>query len=243
MIIRKISHLFWILLVSIALSHCTFSGKNSWDSQVKGPEEMPDKIRHLVQNLVANSKTVGNNTGLIITYPYDKSVFPPEIAAPVIVWNDSNTASKHWLVTVEFASRSGPIYAFADKQYWAPERPLWEIIKANSIDGSARITVYGFGSKQAGNITAKNSISIFTSKDRVDASIFYRQVQLPFKVGEQHFKRIKWRLGDISSYEKPAVVMQNLPACASCHLFSKDGTLISVCPKNTQLESFMGRKI
>ena len=216
------------MLVSLALSHCTFSGKNSWDSQVKGPEEMPDNIRHLVQNLVANSKKVGNNTGLIITYPYDKAVFPPEIAAPVIVWNDSNTASKHWLVTVEFVSRSDPIYAFADKQYWTPERRLWEIIKANSIDGPARITVYGFDSKPAGNITAQNSISIFTSKDRVDASIFYRQVQLPFKVGAQHFKRIKWRLGDISSYEKPAVVMQNLPVCASCHLFSKNGTLISM---------------
>ena len=215
------------MLVSLALSHCTFSGKNSWDSQVKGPEGMPDKIRHLAQNLVTNSKKVENSSGLTITYPFNAAVFPPEIAAPVVVWDDTNTASKHWLVTVEFVSRPDPIYAFADKHYWTPERPLWEVIKANSVEG-ARITVYGFDSKQAGNIIAKNSISIFTSKDRVDASIFYRQVQLPFQVGEKHFKKIKWRLGDISSYEKPAVVMQNLPVCASCHLFSKDGTLISM---------------
>ena len=40
---KKKSNLLIILLVSIALSHCAFSGNNSWDSQVRGSEEMPDK--------------------------------------------------------------------------------------------------------------------------------------------------------------------------------------------------------
>jgi hypothetical protein len=225
---KKKSNLLIILLVSFALSHCAFSGNNSWDSQVRGPEEMPQNIRHLVQKLATTSKNVGNNTGLAITYPYDGAVFPPEIAAPVIVWDDANAASNHWLIVVEFSSQRSPIYAIADKQDWEPDQSIWEAIKANSVGAPANITVYGFDHKHPGDITAKSSIRISTSKDRVDASIFYRQVQLPFQVGKKNFKKIKWRLGDISSYEKPPVVMDNLPVCASCHLFSKDGTVISM---------------
>ncbi|MDH3783103.1 MAG: hypothetical protein OES33_10340 [Desulfobulbaceae bacterium] len=222
------SALLIILLVSLALSHCGLSGINSWDSQVRGSDQMPDSIRHLVQKLATKSKKVGNNTGLAITYPYDGAVFPPEIAAPVIVWEDANAASNHWLIVVEFSSQRSPIYAISDEQGWAPDQSIWEAIKANSVRAPAKITVYGFDLQHSGNIIAKNSIRISTSKDRVDASIFYRQVQLPFKVGKKNFKKIKWRLGDISSYEKPPVVMENLPVCASCHLFSKDGSLISM---------------
>jgi hypothetical protein len=195
---------------------------------MSGQERMPEKILHQVQKLITNGEKIENNTGLLITYPFDEAVFPPEISAPVIKWDDTNAASKHWLIMVEFSSQHIPIYAFADKHYWEPDKPTWEIIKASSFQGSARITVYGFDNKRAFNIIAKNSVRISTSKDPVDASIFYRQVQLPFKVGKKNFKKIKWRLGDISSYEKPAVVMKNLSVCASCHLFSKDGALISM---------------
>ncbi|MES0396788.1 MAG: hypothetical protein ABUK17_04520, partial [Syntrophobacteria bacterium] len=59
---KKKSNLLIILLVSITLSHCAFSGNNSWDSQVRGSEEMPENIRHLVQKLSTKSKKVGNNT-------------------------------------------------------------------------------------------------------------------------------------------------------------------------------------
>ena len=59
---EKLSQLLIILLASITLSHCAFSGNNSWDSQVSGPQEMPDEIRHLVQQLITNSKQAGNIT-------------------------------------------------------------------------------------------------------------------------------------------------------------------------------------
>lgn len=225
---RKRSKLLFALLASIVLSHCSFSGKNSWDSQIGGSEEMPTKIRHLVQELSTNSKRVGNRKGLDIIYPFDGAVFPPEIAAPVIIWDDTNTDSNQWLIKVEFSSRRGSIYAIADEQDWEPDKSTWEVIKANSVHAPARITVCGFDHKHPDKISAKNSIRISTSKDRVDASIFYRQVQLPFKVGKRNFRKIKWRLGDISSYEKPPVVMKNIPVCASCHLFSRDGSLISM---------------
>ncbi len=161
--------LLFVLLVSIALSHCGFFGKNSWDSQESDSQEMPKKIQHLVQELSANSKKVGNSKSLDITYPFDGAIFPPEIAAPVMVWDDANAASNHWLIAVEFSSQRRPIYAIADKQEWTPDKSIWEVIKANSVHAPAKITVYGFDHKLADNITAKNSIRISTSKDRVDA--------------------------------------------------------------------------
>ena len=124
---------------------------------MRGSEEMPESIRHLVQKLATTSKKVGNNTGLAITYPYDGAVFPPEIAAPVIAWDDTTAASNHWLIAVEFSSQRSPIYARADKQHWTPDNPIWEAIKANSIHAPAKITVYGFDHKHPGNITAKTA--------------------------------------------------------------------------------------
>jgi dipeptidyl aminopeptidase/acylaminoacyl peptidase len=62
----------------------------------------------------------------------------------------------------------------------------------------------------------------------VDALVLYRQVQLPFMVGEENFKKIKWRLGDITSFEEPLVIMENIPVCASCHQVSADGQRISM---------------
>jgi hypothetical protein len=210
------------------MGHSAFSKENIWSSRMRGSERLSEEIPPLVRKLITNGNTIENNTGLLITYPFYGAVFPPEIAAPVITWDDTQAASKHWLIMVEFSSQHIPIYTFADKHSWEPDKATWEIIKSNSVHDSARITVYGFDNKRAGNITAKNTVRISTSKDPVEASIFYRQVQLPFKAGKKNFRKLKWRLGDISSYEKPAVVMQNLSVCASCHLFSKDGALISM---------------
>ena len=92
---KKKSNLLIILLASISLSYCGFSGINGWDTQVRGQDEMPESIRHLVQKLTTSGKKVGNNSGLAITYPYDGAVFPPEIAAPVLVWDDTSEASNH----------------------------------------------------------------------------------------------------------------------------------------------------
>ena len=39
---------------------------------------------------------------------------------------------------------------------------------------------------------------------------------------------MKWRLGDVSSYDPPAVVMENQPVCGSCHTASADGRVLGM---------------
>jgi len=95
------------------MGHSAFSGDNNWGSRMSGPKRMPEKILQQVRKLITNSEKIENNTGLLITYPFDEAVFPLKIAAPVITWEDTNTASKHWLIMVEFSSQHIPIYAFA----------------------------------------------------------------------------------------------------------------------------------
>ena len=129
---------------------------------------------------------------------------------------------------VHFSDTQNPVYAISNSPQWTPDKATWETIKAGSVADRAEVMVFGVRFTPTRALTSECRIFISTSKDRVDASIFYRQVPLPFKTGTRALRKMKWRLGDIASYGKPPVVMQNLSTCASCHLFSKDGRQISM---------------
>lgn len=220
--------LFFILLVA-TLYHCTFTGYNGRGEQDNSPGALlPPNDRHLWQKLVAEREPAQTSTGLTITYPYDGAVFPPEMAAPTFQWTDRSTTSTQWLVVFRFGDTQNPLYAISNAPQWTPDKATWETIKARSVADRAEVMIFGVRSTPTRALTSECRIHISTSKDRVDASIFYRQVPLPFNTGTRALRLIKWRMGDIASYGKPAVVMKNLPTCASCHLFSKDSRLISM---------------
>ena len=179
------------------------------------------------QELVATRGRVLQAGQLEITYPYDGAVFPPEIAAPTIRWTDNDSSSVQWLLVFSFGDRRTPLYALAQQPQWAPDKATWEAIKAGCVAAPAELAVFGVGTAPV-RLTSQGSIHFSTSTDPVDASILYRQVPLPFKTSDRALRKMKWRLGSVASYEPPAVVMQNLSACASCHQVSRDGRLISM---------------
>jgi len=190
---------------------------------------LPPRDQALWEPLVRAREPLPADTDLTITYPYDGSVFPPEMAAPTFRWTDRSTVSTHWLVVVRCGeTQPAAVYALTDRPRWTPDQATWEAIKAGSVADPAEVVVHGVRTKPARTVTSASRIRISTSRDRVDASIFYRQVPLPFKTGTRALRQMKWRLGDIASYDPPAVVMQNLSTCASCHQFSNDGRLISM---------------
>lgn len=163
----------------------------------------------------------------MITAPYNGAVFPPEIAAPLIVWQDSTPGVEHWMVVVELNTHQAT-YDVTNETQWMPPEKTWEIIKQDSISAPANITVMGFKRIDTPVMISSGSIRFSTSKDRVDALILFRQVPLPFMAGEKNFRKIKWRLGDVSAYERPPVVMGDIPVCASCHQVTGDGKKISM---------------
>ena len=161
---------------------------------------------------------------LSIVYPFDGSVFPPEIISPTVWWEDASPHADRWRVTIRLDDAGEVASADVDERFWTPDAQLWESIKEGSRENEATIQVTSIKSVLGlGLATSKSSVSISTSSDSVGAPIYYRDVPLPFKFALRNVPMIRWRLGDISSYEPPPVVLENLPVCGNCHSFSSDG--------------------
>jgi WD40 repeat protein len=215
---RKLLILF---LTTITLANCS-------SREIFNPGlPVRDENNLLIVQKLIHQDFEGKTGGLEIKAPFDEAVFPPEIAAPEFLWEDDRSGADYWLIVVEMDDRL-PLYFFSNQPKWFPEKETWESIKKHCVETPAIISITGFNNTTDPAILSKNTIRIFTSKDRVDALVLYRQVQLPFMVGEENFRKIKWRLGDITSCEEPPVIMENIPVCASCHQVSADGLRISM---------------
>jgi len=179
---------------------------------------------------IFGSKFLSKGSGeLSIIYPFNGSCFPPEITAPIIWWEDTNKNSVKWRITIDFKDNEDPVIVEVDEKKWIPDKILWESIKRRSMEKEARLTVASIR-KIAGinKVLDRKTISIITSKDSVNAQIYYRDVPLPFSVALKNVDKIKWRLGNISSDKMPPVVLTNLPVCGNCHSFSRDGKILGM---------------
>jgi len=141
---------------------------------------------------------------LSIAYPFDGSLFPPEITAPTIWWEDGDSDASKWHVTIEFENQGDQIDINVDTTFWVPDRELWESIKTQTLNTNAKITVSSLVSFAGISRTlSSQTISISTSPDSVGAPIFFREVPLPFLFANENLTTIKWRIGNIGSYDPP----------------------------------------
>ncbi|MFC2130929.1 tetratricopeptide repeat protein [Bacteroidota bacterium] len=173
----------------------------------------------------------GASEELNITYPRDNTLFPPEIIPPTFIWEDNNDAN-NWLAFIEDSNEIIHVSGFLKKKQWKPDSVDWENIKLKSLEKNLKVTILGFnrkrGKEEIDEIISSAFVNIRTSKDSVEAPIFYRTVTLPFSYAVDHLETISWRLGDISSNHEPNVVLENLPVCGNCHSFSLDGKTIAM---------------
>jgi Flp pilus assembly protein TadD len=119
----------------------------------------------------------------------------------------------------------------ASTRTWKPGADTWTKIKQLSVNSPATITITGLADDGHTAISA-GTVSISTSTDPVGAPVFYRDVPLMLPSAEQKgpitplpqaaLPLIKWRIRSIAEPES-RVVMENLPTCANCHSFSRDG--------------------
>ncbi len=120
----------------------------------------------------------------------------------------------------------------ASTHTWRPDAETWEKIKRLSVNSPAAIVISGFSEGDAITPVSTGKVSISTSSDPVGAPIFYRDVPLivspPDEKGpiqplpQSAIPTIKWEIRNIAEPES-RVVMGNLPTCANCHSFSRDG--------------------
>ncbi len=175
-----------------------------------------------------------NKEILNIEYPYNGSMFPPEISAPTFRWEDSLSGADMWHISIVFPDGGNPMKFVSDTREWSPSAAAWEEIKKRSTEKEAVVTIVGKRKSLLGRIASRNAVlsentvKISTSADSVGAPIFFRDVVLPFEFAREKMELIKWRLGDISSNERPPVVFENLPLCGNCHSFPLNGSHLAM---------------
>jgi hypothetical protein len=165
---------------------------------------------------------------LVIEYPQEGTLFPPEISAPAFRWKDEDSRADLWLVSVEFADGRGRLNDFAAQPEWRPEPAVWEKIKSRSRQTPAVVTVIGLNRQTPAQALSAGRVIIKTSSDEVGAPLFYREVNLPFADAVKDPSTIRWRFGAVSSTQPPPVVLENLPVCGNCHSFSADGAVLGM---------------
>jgi Flp pilus assembly protein TadD len=144
---------------------------------------------------------------ILIDYPQNDSIFPPEITPPTFIWRDRAEHVNRWRIEVIFSDRSSPIRVEspgppisigeidqrcissrnelpklsaeqAAAHTWIPDEKTWQRIKQHSVSSTAHITINGFASEDRRHPVSDGQVAISTSKDPVGAPIFYRDVPL-----------------------------------------------------------------
>lgn len=188
----------------------------------------PGESRIDLDAVLAAYATQRDRGGLEILYPPDEALFPPEIAPPKVRWRDTNTLADAWLIAVELPSGAGRKCFVSEKPEWEPAAADWEEFKRQSVEQPAEIAVQGFQRAAPGQILSGARVRFQTSRDPVEAPIFYREVTLPFLEAVKDPAKIRWRFGGIDSVEAPPVVLDKLPVCGNCHSFSSDGKVLGM---------------
>lgn len=178
-------------------------------------------------DILAHYRQAKEYNKITISYPLDETLFPPEIVPPTFRWND-DSGSDMWLVSISFQDNEGAVNVLVNESAWIPESQQWQSITNRSLEKDAEVAILGIKKQLSTKIVSAGRIKIRTSKDRVGAPLFYREVNLPFVDAVKDPSRIRWRFGDISSPQQPPVVLENLPVCGNCHSFSDHGDILAM---------------
>ncbi|MBN2539554.1 MAG: PD40 domain-containing protein [Deltaproteobacteria bacterium] len=188
----------------------------------------PDKTREVIEAIISVIDDSRAYPRVSVTNPLDGTLFPIDIASPDIEWKDADSGALLWLVRVTFEGEEQTVNYLTRGTSWTPDRKTWELIKEHSLNGSAVLSVFGIDTENGITITGRGQVSFATSRDSVGAPILFMQMPLPFAFANTHPDLFRWLLADLSSYEKPPVVLEKMPVCGNCHSFSRDGTVIGM---------------
>jgi tetratricopeptide (TPR) repeat protein len=144
---------------------------------------------------------------IVIDYPADGSVFPPDMAAPTFLWRDPAAGAVSWQIDVSFADGSAAIHVAAKGERmhigeidprcvaptnqppkltpqqaaartWIPDPATWAAVKKHSVAGAATVTISGFAAGNPRQPVSRGHMLLNASADSVGAPIFYRDVPL-----------------------------------------------------------------
>lgn len=159
---------------------------------------------------------------IMVDYPLDGTIFPPELPAPTFRWVNLDTGSDRWFVSFEFKDELKRVNFTTKRTELTLTAKDWESVKHRSSGTSAAVHIFGYNRSAPTVIRGYTKVTFEISKDVVGAPLFYREVKPPFELATRDMSRIRWRFDRIAS-TSPRIVLSNPPVCGSCHSFSGDG--------------------
>lgn len=178
-------------------------------------------VKNQFQNIEKNQL---QPIGINIVYPLDGTIFPPEFPAPEFSWKDTLTSKANWHVRILTKSGNELYSSIVESSLWRPDSAVWMNIKSALASEPVSIIIVGAHKSIFGGKFTSGRTSFSISRDSVGASVFYRAVPLPFGYAVKNVHEIEWYSGSISG-GKPQKVLGNMPVCANCHSFSRNGLL------------------
>jgi hypothetical protein len=164
--------------------------------------ESPDVVGSVVDGALLDGKAVE----IVVDYPHEGSVFPPEIVAPTFRFRDPDAENTRWLIHVDFNQGERHHYVLSDAdagripmvidqrcvtnsntwkptpeqasaRAWTPDSDLWQLMKEQSVSSPLKISFYGTD-KRGRSMTSFGEVTLGTSADPAGAPVFYRDVPL-----------------------------------------------------------------
>jgi len=167
------------------------------------------------KHTVASDAPNANLAVITVDYPFNHTLFPPDLAPPTFQWRDADSTAVVWRIDVSFADRSHDIQSKSNGERmqigaidercakagavpptltpeqaaghaWKPDLTTWEAILRHSVKKPATVTVTGYPDESMTRELSRGQVMIQTSKDPVGAPIFFRDVPLiSVPVGEK----------------------------------------------------------
>jgi hypothetical protein len=164
-----------------------------------------------------------NAREVLIRYPFNNAIFPPEFPAPSFEWKSEKKTSSPWEVSLVTRNKKYSIIATTAGTSWTPEESKWDSLKRLSDFDRIYFTL-----KRSGESKPLRKIAISISHDTVGAPILYRQMPIPFVIAERTLDSMNFMLINLGSSKKPHVAMSGFTVCGNCHSFSADGRNIGL---------------
>ena len=148
-----------------------------------------------------------------VVYPFENAVFPADFSPASFIWKSAKPEKTRWHIS--FAVSDFKFEKTTKETQFKPDEDLWEALKKASNNKTISFSVK--------NENLERQVAFRFSKDSVNAPIFYRATPLPFSHANKYRDQLKWFLGDVSKNKKH-IMLEDMPVCANCHSFSKDGS-------------------
>lgn len=195
-----------------------------------GAPDGPVGAPPLEQAVAAWDRAQAGGEGLApvtIRHPQPGTLYPADLRSPTVVWEPPDPSPAAWVVVLRVPGSAVRHVARADGPRWAPPRAAWEEVRDHCLatGATAEVLVLGVTADDPPRVVAGGAAPFQVSPDPVGAPILYRLVPLPLP-DPADYGKIEWRLGHVSSYERPQLMLSGLTSCLNCHSISADGRVV-----------------